>query len=107
MPRADQTGPQGRGPGTGRGAGNCSVESQQGNRFQSQISDSGNGRGGGRGFRGGRGQGLRMRRRGFFGSSGALDEKATLDSQKEALESRLNDVNQQLEALNPSDPETD
>lgn len=67
MPRGDRTGPEGRGPMTGRGQGYCSGNKEPG--FQ----DAGPRRGFGFGFGygGGRGFGGRGRRRGLgFGGRG-------------------------------------
>ena len=56
MPYGDRTGPQGRGPRTGRGLGNCPPNSNQ----QNEGTDRGGyGQGFGRGF--GRGRGFRRR----------------------------------------------
>lgn len=60
MPRKDGTGPEGQGPKTGRGAGNCGP-----NAGKDQAPDRGTGQGRGRGTgqgRGGRGQGRGNRR---------------------------------------------
>jgi len=55
MPYGDGTGPQGRGPRTGRGLGNCPPNSNQ----NEGIDRGGFGQGFGRGF--GRGRGFRRR----------------------------------------------
>ena len=102
MPRFDQTGPQGFGPGTGRGAGICAPGDQQVARPGFRY---GRGSGGGRGFMGGRGgQGgggrrLRIRQGGYFSSPDLGNEKAVLNSRKADLESQLRDISQRLEKL--------
>ncbi len=106
MPRHDQTGPMGNGPRTGWGAGICTDDLQQHDRSREQIPGIGGGfRGsrGSRGFGGGRGRGRRARGNGFFNRPNSPNEKDILDSQKEALESRLNFVNQRLEKLGAQD----
>ncbi len=69
MPRGDRTGPEGKGPMTGRGAGNCSRNEEPGveNDSPRRGVGFGFGFGGGRGLGGrgqGRGQGVRGRGRG-------------------------------------------
>ncbi len=53
MPRGDKTGPEGKGPMTGRGAGQCAGN---GSNVDNPVAGTGNGRGLGRGAAG-RGQG--------------------------------------------------
>ena len=50
MPRGDKTGPNGNGPMTGRGMGNCSSNDRPGYTENDQNYRRGFGRGGGRGF---------------------------------------------------------
>ncbi len=60
MPNFDRTGPNGKGPKTGRGMGSCGDESPQGNVANRQVSVGGPGRGGGRGRGIRRGNGIRQ-----------------------------------------------
>jgi len=67
MPRGDSTGPEGKGPRTGRGAGDCSGNEDPDIANERPRRGFGFGFGGGRGLGGrgqGRGQGLRGRGRG-------------------------------------------
>jgi hypothetical protein len=63
MPQGDRTGPQGRGPKTGRGQGNCnpkggpSAPQEQGGMGAGRGQGRGSGRGAGRGKGRGRGSG--------------------------------------------------
>ena len=66
MPRGDRTGPEGKGPKTGRGAGYCSGNEQPGVENDSPRRGFGFGFGGGRGL-GRRGQGRGL---GFGGGRG-------------------------------------
>jgi len=55
MPRFDKTGPEGKGPMTGRGLGKCAPSKSSANRDEERLSGRG------------RGSGRRGRGRGFFG----------------------------------------
>ena len=58
MPNFDKTGPQGQGPKTGRGMGNCDNNfAQQNVGFFGRVFGRGRGRGNGQGFGRGRGRG--------------------------------------------------
>lgn len=57
MARGDRTGPEGRGPMTGRGFGNCAGNERPGYQTDAPPVGRGYGRGGGRGY--GRGRGFR------------------------------------------------
>lgn len=92
MPGFNQRGPQGLGPMTGRGQGNC------GNRNMPGTGAGFGGRGCGRGFRGnGRGMG-----RGFVPTdvpvAGTANE-TTLQDRARVLEQELNAVKAQLKTL--------
>lgn len=76
MPSMDGTGPSGRGPMTGRGAGNCVV-----------------GRGG-RGARGGNGRGF-----GFFGRAQGSYVSLSKEEQKKILQEEKKDIENSLKEL--------
>ena len=99
MPGRDQTGPMGYGPKTGRGAGFCAGDPQT--DYTSQMGGPGFGYefGRRRGFGGGMGRGRRARWGGFFAQPTPQDERGLLNKQKEALQSRLNVIDQRLEEL--------
>jgi hypothetical protein len=99
MPGHDQTGPLGYGPRTGRGAGFCDGYPRP--EDGRPMTAPGFGRGFNRsfGFGGGMGRGNRARRSRFFAPINPQDERTLLDKQKETLESRLNIINQRLEAI--------
>lgn len=99
MPRHDQTGPLGHGSKTGRGAGFCAGNTEPDETSRMWRSGFGQGFGRSRGFRAGRGRGFRARRGGFFAQPNPQDERCLLDNQKEALQSRLDVINQRLEEL--------
>jgi len=99
MPRRDQTGPMGYGPRTGRGAGFCESDSQPDFTSRQQAPGLGYGFGRGRGFGGGMGRGRRARQGGYFAQPAPHDERGFLDRQKEALQSRLNVIDQRLTEL--------
>lgn len=102
MPRGDMTGPLGQGKMTGRGLGNCSVQTGGANqpnavygRGVGRGMDRGFGRGMGCGFGRGMGRGL-GRGACLYGFSTVADDKQFLSSQKSALEARLEILNKQL-----------
>ena len=105
MPRHDQTGPRGHGPKTGRGAGFCAGDPLADDRNPMQAPGFGRGFGRSRGFRGGTGRGHRGGRGGFFAQPSPEDERCLLDNQREALQSRLNVINQRLEELSARESE--
>jgi hypothetical protein len=81
MPRGDKTGPDGKGPKTGRGVGFCSGGEQPG------FKNAGDGRGMGRGRGFGRGLG-----RGFSTQPIELskeEEIKILEAEKQAIEQKL------------------
>jgi Family of unknown function (DUF5320) len=82
MPFRDGTGPSGRGPRTGHGAGNC-------------ASQGGAGRFVGRGF------GLGGRGRGFGRGFGIApeQERSWLENQAQALQAALQSITERLDAL--------
>lgn len=107
MPRGDRTGPRGRGPVTGRGAGFCAgfLSPFFGRRF-------GMGYGRGAGFGGGRGwrhmfyaTGLPGWMRFGWGGPAFLEgpppgtEKQILEGEAEALKSQLDEIRKRLEEL--------
>ena len=100
MPGGDRTGPEGRGPLTGRGAGYCAGE---------EVPGYGPARGFGRGFGwGGRGRGFRGRGRGWWGFGPAVppspEEEATaLRAQSESLQATLKNINDRLDKLENKD----
>jgi hypothetical protein len=70
MPNLDKTGPEGKGPSTGKGRGHCgnrkNVEVEQNSKTSDPNEEIIYGRGrGGRPYGGGKGQGLGRRRRRF------------------------------------------
>ena len=90
MPGHDGTGPQGRGPLTGRGLGNCQgAGSRQG---------FGRGFGQGRGFGGGFGRGGMARGQGFGFSAPAYQEP-TKEEEKTYLESELKAAEEDIKAI--------
>jgi len=109
MPRGDRTGPDGRGPMTGRGTGCCAGFPVPG--FQNPgVGGFGVGRGFGRGFGRvfGRGFGRGVGFRGAYGGYGYgyesmptqdVDEKSALKSQADYLKDSLEKVNQRLKEL--------
>ena len=116
MPRGDATGPMGRGPMTGRGAGYCAGLDMPG------YTNNTVGRGFGMGFRRGTGVGGRRGRGGGFGfrnrfvttglaSFGGIfatpnqnadpeAEKQALNYQAEALQSEMDAIKKRLDELN-------
>lgn len=97
MPRGDGTGPMGSGPRSGMGAGFCAGDPGPDN--VNQIPKLGFGRGSGRrrGLGGGMGRGRRGRRDGFFAKSNPQEERRSLESHRETLQSELNVVNKRLD----------
>jgi hypothetical protein len=97
MPGGDRTGPTGKGPLTGRGAGFCAGDDRPGyGPFR------GFGRGFGRG--GGGGWGFRGRGRGWWGYGPAVppspdEEAAALRTQAEGLQAALKNINDRLDRL--------
>lgn len=85
MPRLDGTGPMGMGAKTGRGLGTC-----EGRR----VSAFGFGR---RGNFSGQRRGFRMRRN--YLPEDYVDNKETLISEREYLQSRLEEIDKQIEKL--------
>ena len=81
MPRGDRTGPEGRGPLTGRGLGDC-----------------GDGRGVGRRFIGRRGCG-RGFGRGFGNGAGYRNVEYSANSEKSALEAEISMLRDELAAV--------
>ena len=84
MPRGDKTGPDGKGPKTGRGVGFCSGSDKPG------FKNAGDGRGMGRGRGIGRGFG-----RGLSTQPVELskeDEIKVLEAEKQAIEAKLKDL---------------
>lgn len=84
MARGDRTGPEGRGPLTGRGMGFCADNKEPG-----YTAGGGFFRGGGRGFFG------RGRGRGFYNAQ-PVDEKTYLEEEKNYLEQRLAGIKTRL-----------
>jgi len=82
MPRRDGTGPESRGPLTGRGLGNCDPSG-------ARISGRGffSGRGGG-----GRGRGFFSRARGYFNPAGTTLQNDEVQEEITFLEQRLNQL---------------
>lgn len=62
MPQGDRTGPEGKGPRTGRGLGRCSGSEEPGYKSDKPRQGLRDGKGSGRGFRNGQGKGLGRRR---------------------------------------------
>ncbi|MDD4312755.1 MAG: DUF5320 domain-containing protein [Eubacteriales bacterium] len=91
MPGRNGTGPAGAGAGTGKGRGGC-----VGATASEQRSIDGNGRqhGAGRGRMQGRGFG-----RGFAHMTQATTQKDALEQQRDALQTKLNQVEEQLKSL--------
>lgn len=107
MPRLNGMGPNGQGPLTGKGMGNCAGGQGGAAGFGAGLGRSGAGLGMGLG-RGGRGPGIGMgrgtRRCGFWGFGAAqLDEeteKEVLKCQASSLEAQLDGIRKRLEGLN-------
>ncbi len=57
MPAGNKTGPDGNGPGTGRGLGGCPTSNPKNSQYPNKGIGGGRGQGVGRGLGGGRGQG--------------------------------------------------
>lgn len=90
MPAGDQTGPEGMGPMTGRGAGICAGVNTPQNM----------GRGMGRGFGRSRGMGRGMGRGfGHFGAPSREQQVDALKAQALMLESDLNMIAERIKAL--------
>jgi len=115
MPRGDATGPMGRGPMTGRGAGYCAGVGMPGylNNAGRRNFGMGFGRGTGFGGRGGRGfrnrfyatgvPGLAVFGRIFtapYPNSDPETEKTALNYQAEALQSKMDAIKKRLDELN-------
>lgn len=86
MPMLDGTGPQGRGPMTGRGNGPCGRGYGQGGY--------GYGRGNGRGYGYGRGNGY-----GYEPDYGYRERMITKDEQKEILEDEMSELSKEIKAI--------
>ena len=99
MSRGDGTGPIGYGPKTGQGAGFCAGDPQT--DYTSRLRRPGFGYGFGRmrGSEGGMSRGRRTRWGGFFAQPTPKDERSFLENQREALQSRLNGIDQSIEEL--------
>ena len=87
MPRLDGNGPMGMGAGTGRGLGTC--EGRRSNTL-------GYGR---RGNFPGQGRGFRMRRNYLQVDNNYVSNKEMLISEREYLESRLTEIDKEIEKL--------
>lgn len=101
MPGRDQTGPQGQGPGTGRGLGGCVTRIVGG-----RGGGLGRGRGAGRGGGGQRGWRNRFFATGLPGwqrGDVAEDEVSALKAEAAQLAANLEQVQQRLDALEPKD----
>jgi len=85
MPGFNQTGPQGFGPGTGRGMGPC------GGGMRRQ------------GYNAGRGMGRRFGGTRVNQTATAIDERTWLTEEAAALERALIDVRKRLDALNTTE----
>ena len=99
MPFRDRTGPEGRGPMTGRGSGYCG-ETNREEKIVAPVWSFGRGRGAGRGF--GRGQGGWGRGRGFFTTPVAISpeqEANALEAQVQSLQDTLQHIKDRLEKL--------
>ena len=98
MPGGDRTGPQGQGPRTGRGLGDCASTDQPRLGF-----GFGFGFGRGRGWRNwARATGLPrwMRFSGWGATPTSVDESAMLKAQADQLQAQLDAVQQRLSELN-------
>ena len=97
MPRGDRTGPNGAGPLTGRGLGDCAGTVDANYAVGRGIGFGGafrrGGRGLGRGFGRGLGRGL-----GFYQGT-AVTNTELLKQEKEYLQNRLNQIDKDLETL--------
>lgn len=89
MPRGDGTGPMGSGPRFGKGAGFCAGDPRPDNVNQMPGRGFGRGLGRRRGFGGGMGR----------GRQGRKDERLSLESHRETLQSELDVINKKLEEL--------
>lgn len=89
MPRGDGTGPMGRGPRTGWGAGYCA-----GNRAPGDMNPMP-----GRGLGAGRGLGRRARRRSFLVRPNPEEGRHSLEEHRDTLQNRLDDIHRRLDAL--------
>ncbi len=100
MPGGDRTGPAGRGPLTGRGAGDCAGEDRPG---YGPLPGFGRGFGPGGG---GRGWGFRGRGLGWYGPPTPIspdEEAAALRAQSEGLQATLKNINDRLDKLENKD----
>ena len=112
MPNRNKTGPEGQGPMTGWGFGNCNGNSAVDDRVQSPGRF---GPGRGRGFGPGRGQGRGFGFGGNFGRrdvrgygagfGGGFSRTMTLVERKKYLEEELTAVNEQMKQQKPEKPE--
>ena len=97
MPWGNKTGPNGAGPLTGRGAGDCAGTSDVNYGVRRGVGFGGAFR------RGGRGAGRGMARgvgRGFgFSPNVAPTSKESLQQQREFLQNQLNQIDKNLETL--------
>jgi len=92
MPNNDRTGPQGKGPKTGRQLGNCEGASlvETGSRF---------GQGFGRGFGCGRGMGRGFGCRNGFGRGYRKQAPITQDEEKKILEAELKELESEKQEI--------
>lgn len=105
MPGGDNTGPQGQGPMSGRGAGWCAGSGMSGytNRFRGSFFGRGFGFGGGRGFGMNRGSGFRKRMAGPFHPyatpNAGQNEAEILRREAQDLETSLEQIKSRLTQL--------
>jgi hypothetical protein len=104
MPSGDRTGPQGRGPKTGRAAGFCAGFSGPGYSNPNVVRGSGRGlgRGFGRGYWGRRMFWHRTRYpsyQGFFPTSTKEEEKNYLEKMVKNLEEEIKDIRERIKQL--------
>ena len=98
MARGDKTGPDGRGPLTGRGLGYCAGYDEPGYTAGGASFRRGRGffgRGRGRGFSGS-GRGFFRAGTGAYYDAEPVDEKTSLEAEKSYLEKRLAGINTRL-----------
>ena len=117
MPRGDRTGPEGRGPLTGRRAGYCAghdVPGYANERVPPMGMGWGRGRGGGRGRGRGGGRGRGRGRPGPYPDNYTVpvqrevppeDERAYLEGAAQRLEEELKAIKERLKELRPAKKE--
>jgi len=98
MPYRDRTGPNGAGPGSGRGMGPCvgNISNQYGRR-----GGMGFGRGGGSGNRGFGGRGFGMMGYNYDNPVFQMNEKDLLTNEVESLEKNLEFLKNRLKEIEP------